>query len=54
MKLRCYCCGERIGNAFVLVSHGNSVDRVFVMKPEHADKAEDTHQQWVERKPPAR
>lgn len=34
--LRCYCCGGRIGERFVLVSmaEASAVDRVFVMRPE--------------------
>jgi hypothetical protein len=34
--LRCYCCGGRIGENFVLVSMAEpgDADRVFVMRPE--------------------
>lgn len=41
MKLHCYCCGERIGDAVALVTQAeNSVDRVFVMLPEHSNRVD--------------
>lgn len=45
MKLRCYCCGEPITGQIALVStRPDAVDRVFVMKPEHVERADDTAQ----------
>ena len=38
---KCYCCGEQLGDTFVLVSYAKDVDRVFLIKPEHADRAEE-------------
>ena len=41
MKLRCYCCGDKLDKKFALVSMSkNSVDRVFIMKTEHVDRAD--------------
>ena len=38
MKLNCYCCGEPIEGAFVLVANGQApVDRVFVAKLDHLE-----------------
>lgn len=50
LTYKCYCCGEPLGQTFVLVSYDKEVDRVFLMKPEHADKAEkQTIRQLVRR-----
>lgn len=39
-EYRCYCCGDALGPVFALVSYTADVDRVFLMKPEHAVFAE--------------
>jgi hypothetical protein len=50
LSYKCYCCGEPLGDAFVLVSYDKEVDRVFLMKPEHADRADElTIRQLVKR-----
>ncbi len=44
MNFRCYCCGEETGDEFALVSMSEStVDRVFIMKPEHVERVEEAH-----------
>lgn len=35
MKPKCYCCGESLGERFVLVSYDSEPDRAFLMKLEH-------------------
>ncbi len=41
MKFQCYCCGEKVNGALALVTMSeSSVDRVFVMKPEHTERVE--------------
>ncbi len=41
MKFQCYCCGEEVNGALALVTMSeSSVDRVFVMKPEHTERVE--------------
>lgn len=56
--LRCYCCGKDIGASFYLVSPGKStVDRVFVMLPEHVERVEKPRIDVLvrrERRPPIR
>ncbi len=44
---RCYCCGEALGPSFVLVSYNQDADRAFLMKPEHANRAEETYRLTV-------
>jgi len=44
LRLRCYCCGERITSKddFMLLAPGHEpVDRVFVMLAKHGLMAED-------------
>lgn len=42
MKFQCYCCGDEVGEVIALVTMSeSSVDRVFVMKPEHTDRVDD-------------
>ena len=48
LKLRCYCCGEKLGDTFVLVSMG-AEDRVFVMLPAHYVRADFVSSQFVKR-----
>jgi len=37
--LRCYCCGEEVGDEFSLGYMGeDGVDRVFIVKTEHTDR----------------
>lgn len=49
LKLRCYCCGAKItGGQIALVSLGDSADRVFVMLPEHAERAKNAKVMIVE------
>jgi hypothetical protein len=38
--MRCYCCGQEVGNTFALVSMARAVDRVFTMLPEHVNQAD--------------
>ena len=48
MKLRCYCCGEPITGQIALVSMSHdSADRVFVMLPEHVERADDSAQSMI-------
>lgn len=51
MKLRCYCCGEPVEGQIALVTYSpDSADRVFVLKPEHLGRVDDTvHYQLVSR-----
>jgi hypothetical protein len=42
MRLRCYCCGEPIGQTVALVTmQPDSADRVFVLLPEHVERLDD-------------
>lgn len=43
LKLRCYCCGEPIGDRFVVMTMGDGpVDRVFVAKEDHVERFDET------------
>ena len=43
MKLRCYCCGEPLTGEIALMTNSHdSVDRVFVLKPDHVERVDDT------------
>ena len=44
---RCYCCGDELGDRFVLVSYSEDPDRAFTMKMEHAALAGETYQLTV-------
>jgi hypothetical protein len=38
--LRCYCCGEPVGETFALVTMQPRADRVFLMRLDHAERAD--------------
>ena len=38
--LMCYCCGEAVGERFALVSMNAQTERMFVMKADHANRAD--------------
>lgn len=40
-ELRCYCCGEPVGERIALVALRHGCDRVFVLLPEHVDRVSD-------------
>lgn len=40
LTMRCYCCGNAIGDEVALVTMSADIDRVFVMLPECAPKAD--------------
>lgn len=35
LGLCCYCCGEPVGDTFILASMSSRVDRVFILRQEH-------------------
>lgn len=50
MKFQCYCCGEEVDGVIALITMSDrSVDRVFVMKPEHTERVEEVNVTLVER-----
>ncbi len=50
MNFQCYCCGEEVNGALALITMSeSSVDRVFVMKPEHTQRADAVNVTIVER-----
>jgi hypothetical protein len=38
--MRCYCCGEKLGKRFALVTMSDDNDRAFTFAAEHADRVE--------------
>ena len=51
MKLRCYCCGDEVEEVIALVTMSeSSVDRVFIMSPDHTDRVENITTVLVVRK----
>lgn len=46
MTLRCYCCGQALGERFALVGYPNA-DRVFVMLPEHAKRVDKSASELI-------
>lgn len=50
MRLQCYCCGEEVDGVIALITMSDSsVDRVFVMKPEHTERVDKVNVLLVER-----
>lgn len=52
MNLRCYCCGEKLGERFILIASGDAdtqYDRVFVMRVECSKRAIGTRSMIVYR-----